>query len=268
MKKIESYLLLLTAILGLPLIILLLPVILWLRYSKAGSGPRIGVIVSNRWPYRLQYLRLPYDLAIWRAGGTSVTIAPSDLPRLDELINDLDGLIITGGEDIDPALYNGEPSAAKLHNPERDKLELEALKILENKNLPTLCICRGAQLLTVYYGGKLHAHDPHPEKLRLHASSLFRLAGHKTSISKGSRLYSIIEKEEMLVNSIHHQAASEVIKLNISATAKNDGCIEGVELDDNSRFLIGVQWHPELSAPFNKQQQKLFDALINAAKGF
>ncbi|QSH42232.1 gamma-glutamyl-gamma-aminobutyrate hydrolase family protein [Lentisphaerota bacterium ZTH] len=266
MKKFESYLLLLAAFLGLPLVILLLPLIMWLRFSNKNRGPRIGVLVSNRWPYRMQYLRLPYDLAIWRAGGSSVTIAPADLRRLPEILDRLDGVILTGGEDIDPALYKGTPSAAGLHNPARDRLEIEALRLLETRKLPALCICRGAQLMTVYYGGMLQAHDPNPAQLRRHASSICRLAGHKTHIVPNTRLHAIIGQNEIKVNSIHHQAAACVNKLKVSAVAQNDGCIEGVELSDRSRFLIGVQWHPELSAPFNRVQQQLFNALIDTAR--
>ena len=123
-------LLLLLGITGFPLIILISPLILLFRFANR-RGPKIGVAVSSNWPYYMQYLRLPYDFAVWRAGGRTLTIAPSDLPNLENILNDVDGVILTGGEDIDPQLHDGTPTAHDLLSSRRDKLEL---KIVSNKN--------------------------------------------------------------------------------------------------------------------------------------
>ena len=149
-------LLLLLGIAGFPLIILISPLILLFRFGNR-HGPKIGIAVSNNWPYYLQYLRLPYDLAVWRAGGRTLTIAPSDLLNLDKILNEVDGIILTGGEDIDPQLHDGTPTAHELLNSKRDRLELKILDKNEKLDLPLLCICRGFQLLTVHKGGHLIA---------------------------------------------------------------------------------------------------------------
>ena len=260
----HKFLILLLAVLGLPLIILLLPAILLFRFGNR-RGPRIAVAVSNRWPYYLQYLRLPYDFAVWRAGGSTVTVSPSCLPRLEQILCQVSGIILTGGQDIDPQLHDGVPTAAELMNSRRDKLELAILKKNEDMDLPMLCICRGAQLLTVYKGGKLESHDDHAEKLKRHCTSLCNLGKHETRILPGTKLHKILQQDEIMVISIHHQAASASGNLKVSAFATNDDCIEAVECPE-AYWTIGVQWHPELQAPFSRIHQALFNTLIQKAQ--
>jgi putative glutamine amidotransferase len=264
LKRIEKYLLLLAAMLFLPLVLLMLPLILIFRFGKPKRGVKIGLAVSNGWPYRLQYCRFPYDLAVWRAGAKVVTISPRDLSRLEHILDQVDGLIITGGEDIDPLLYNGQPSAANLINKKRDEMELELLRLSEQRSMPLLCTCRGAQLLAVYKGGSLFNHDDDPQLTKLHSSSLTQLGWHLIDIAPDSLLERITGKRTMTVNSIHHQAMSTTGQMTISAVSRGDHGIEAIESRDFN-FALGVQWHPELHAPFNKNQQKLFNALVDAA---
>ncbi len=241
-----------------------LPLILLFRFGNYRRGPKIAVVVSNRWPYYLQYLRLPYDFAVWRSGGSTFTVTPADLANLGQILGRADGIIITGGQDIDPRLHDGAPTAPELLNSPRDELELEILRKNENMNLPLLCICRGAQLLTIYKNGKLECHDNHREKLKRHSSSLFNLGKHSIKICPHTELYKILQQDEIEVISIHHHAASAAGGLKIGAFATDDKCIEAVEYPD-AYWTIGVQWHPELQAPFSKTHQALFDVLIQKA---
>jgi putative glutamine amidotransferase len=242
----------LLALAGFPLVILASPLILLFRFGNYRHGPRIGVAVSNRWPYFMQYLRFPYDFAIWRAGGVSRTIAPSDLPKLDRILNELDGIILTGGQDIDPQLHGGKPTAHELLSSKRDRLELKILE--ENKilNLPMLCICRGFQLLTVSRGG-------HLKKLKSH-----KLKVHYARIVPETKLQNILKVDVVKILSIHHQAAGAAGELKISAFATDDDNVEALECPD-AYWTIGIQWHPELMAPLCKCNQKLFKTLVEKA---
>lgn len=264
LQKINKLLILLLAVSGIPIVILFLPLILLFRFGNYRHGPKIAVAVSHRWPYYLQYLRLPYDFAVWRAGGTTLTVGPADITNLKQILSKADGIILTGGEDIDPQLHDGSLTAVDLFSSPRDELELEILYANEKLNLPLLCICRGAQLLTVYKGGKLECHDNHSEKLKRHSTSLFNLGRHSTKICRHSELHRILQRDEIEVISIHHHAASTVGKLKVSAFAIDDESIEAVECL-NAYWTIGIQWHPELQAPFSKAHQAIFDALIQKA---
>lgn len=245
-------LLLLLGIAGFPLVILISPLILLFRFGNYRHGPKIGVAISDNWPYYLQYLRLPYDFAVWRAGGTTLTIGPSSLEKLEQTLNKVSGIILTGGQDIDPQLRDGTPTAHELLSSKRDKLELKILEKNEKLDLPLLCICRGNQLLTAYKGG-------HIKDLKQH-----KLGIHNVKINPDTKLHEVLQKDEIKVLSIHHQAAGAAGGLKISAVAADDKNIEAVECPE-AYWTIGIQWHPELQAPFCKDNQKLFNTLIKKA---
>ncbi|MFA6714496.1 MAG: gamma-glutamyl-gamma-aminobutyrate hydrolase family protein [Victivallaceae bacterium] len=260
----HNILILLLALCGLPLMIVALPLIWLFRFGNRKRGPLIAVAVSSRWPYFLQYLRIPYDFAVWRAGGATLTVCPADMDNLENILNRASGIILTGGQDLAPQLHDGLKMTSDLLNFERDKLELRILKLNENYNLPMLCVCRGAQLLTVFNGGKLECYDEHRDKLRRHSSNLFRLGKHHTKILPDTKLYKILNRDAIEVMSFHHHAARHPGRLKISAFAVNDDCIEAVE-DPQRDWTVGVQWHPELQAPFSRTHQRLFDALVKKA---
>lgn len=244
-------LLLLLGITGFPLIILISPLILFFRFGNR-NGPKIGVAVSDKWPYFLQYLRLPYDLAVWRAGGRTMTIAPSDLDDLDNILCKIDGIILTGGEDIDPKLHDGTPTAHHLLSSTRDRLELRILDKNIKLDLPLLCICRGFQLLTVYKGGHLKNLEQH------------RIKTHIAKIIPDTKLNKILPEKKIKILSIHHQEAGAAGDLMISAFSTDDNSIEAVECT-KSYWTIGIQWHPELMAHLCKCNQRIFNTLIKKA---
>jgi putative glutamine amidotransferase len=260
----HNILILLLAVCGLPLVIAALPLILLFRFANRKRGPLIAVVVSSRWPYFLQYLRIPYDFAVWRAGGATFTVCPADMDNLEDILSRVSGIILSGGQDLAPQLQDGLKKTSELVSFERDKLELHILKLNEKFKLPVLCVCRGAQLLTIFNGGKLECYDEHHEKLKCHSSNLFNLGRHRTKIRRGTKLHEILGQDEIGVMSFHHHAASTPGRLEISAVAVNDDCIEAVE-DPHADWTVGVQWHPELQAPFSRTHQRLFEVLVKKA---
>lgn len=170
----------------------------------------------------------------------------------------LDGLLLAGGTDVDPALY-GAAREAQTDEPDRvrDRLEGALLDEAIERDLPVLAICRGLQLLNVRLGGTLRQHiDGHKcPKVR---------DVHRIAIAPGSRLHAILETREYVVNSRHHQSADRVGKrLTATATAP-DGVVESLELP-GKRFVLAVQWHPE--ARTDGDDARLFEAFRKAMEG-
>jgi len=241
-----------------------LPKIIKARKGCVPGKPCIGVAVSDSWPDRFQFRRLPYDLALARAQATVRTFIPDHIHELDSMLNDIDGLVIAGGEDIHPKHYSGDIEYLRSVNERRDHLELTLLDKAFERNLPVLCICRGAQLLAVWAGGKLESHDENSRLMKLHFSTVRSLARHRVIVKPGSRLQGIIGDAPMTVNSFHHQNITDSGKLIVTASTKQ-GLIEGIEME-GERFVIGVQWHPELQAFYRPRQQALFKALVAEAQ--
>lgn len=258
----EEHIMLLCALLCLPLMILMLPAMLIARFGRPKKGVRIAMTVSNRWGTYLQYMRLPYDLGILRAGAKVVTIAPRNIGKVNELLDRVDGVIISGGEDIAPEEGQDGVSAVNPNIP-RDTLEKKVLKEVENRKLPLLCICRGMQLLSLAHGGKITCHDNDESLSKTHKSTLRSFGGHPIEIKTDTKLYRIIDRKQIHVNSLHHQHITDPGNLKVSGRSP-DGLIEAVEIDEG-RFGLGVQWHPELLALFDYKEEKLFNALVDAA---
>ncbi|HEY8503294.1 MAG TPA: gamma-glutamyl-gamma-aminobutyrate hydrolase family protein [Gemmataceae bacterium] len=204
-------------------------------------------------------------LAVRRAGGLPLRITPgrpADLERLD-------GLVVAGGADIDPALY-GQPNVAARHvDPHRDRLEADLLRWAVEYKKPTLAICRGMQLLNVTLGGTLHQEANEVYDHFTPTSGLYRKATLRRQvfiIKKGwlSRLLGTGKKSH-LVNSLHHQAVAEVAPPLEVVAVDEHGMVQAVEFEEKDFFALGVQWHPELM-PHSKVQTAFFRALIAACR--
>ncbi len=174
-----------------------------------------------------------------------------------------DGLLLSGGGDISPNLcgitdYN--PALLSDVSPERDLYELELARLAYEKNIPTLAICRGLQVMNVALGGSLNFDiSGHRQKRSRDCPS------HSIDIKSGSLLRRLIQKSELEVNSFHHQSVNTCAEsLKISAKAE-DGTIEAIEAEDK-KFYLGVQWHPEHMD--SRECKVLFAALCAAANGF
>ncbi len=263
MKLNERHIMLFFAVLCLPLLILLLPAMLIARFGRPRRGIRVALSVSDRWPAYLQYVRLPYDMAILRAGAKVVTVSPADIERIDEIFDQVDAVIISGGEDVAPFVESHQNSAVSNINIRRDEMEIAMIRKAEQHNLPLLCICRGMQLLTMVHGGQLVCHDHDRMISRKHKSTIFHFAMHTVLPLAGTRLMNIFQREKISVNSIHHQHVSDAGDLKVTGMS-DDNIIEAVEVKGHN-FALGVQWHPELQAIFDYRSEKLFNALVNAA---
>lgn len=207
--------------------------------------------------------------AVERAGGLPLLIPPwLAAPALAAMLGRIDGLLLAGGGDLDPALYGAAHTAAIGGiEPERDQAELTLLRVALAAPKPVFGICRGAQILNVALGGTLYADtSEHPGALRhtYFPDHPLDLRPHLVQVAEGSRLAAIIGRPELPVNSLHHQACRSVAgALRVAATAP-DGLVEAVELADHP-FALAVQWHPE-ALPGVAEQRALFEAFVAACK--
>jgi len=191
------------------------------------------------------------------------------LTALPELVNRFDGFVLSGGGDVDPALYCGRANA-NVHatNPERDAFELALIPLLLAADKPLFAICRGVQVLNVALGGSLYEdiasalpaaqrHDWYPNYPRDYLA-------HTVEVEPSSHLARILGTRKQRTNSLHHQAIRQPTPaLEVVAHAE-DGVIEAVEMPEK-RFTIGVQWHPEC-LPEEPAMQRLFKAFVIASK--
>lgn len=230
------------------------------------QNPLIGLTTYGRGADNRYTLPADYIDAVRRAGGVPVLIAPGE-PHLEGILDMIDALILSGGGDIDPGRYNGKRHETNYAiDQERDTLELELGRRVIDSGMPTLGICRGAQILNVVQGGKLieHIPDEFGDKC-LHRAPPREPVTHGVKIKTGSRLERILGRGDFDATSWHHQALRGAADGFEAVAHAPDGTIEAIEMPDHP-WLIAVQWHPELSAASDPTQQKLFDAIVEAAR--
>ena len=189
-----------------------------------------------------------YYMSVLEAGGTPVVIPSYDNEKaLVSILDTLDGLVLSGGADIDPDYLGEEPLDCISVNPRRDAQELVLVRLAVERQIPILGICRGIQMLTAALGGKLYQDikTQHGRPCIEHSQTIARgLPSHDVKIEKDSLLHSLMGTETLAVNSFHHQAVKEIPQgFRVTATA-SDGIIEGME-STAFRPILGVQWHPE-----------------------
>jgi putative glutamine amidotransferase len=228
--------------------------------------PLIGITTYGRDDNQAFSLPSAYVDAVRRAGGIPVLIPPGE-SHLSQLLCRLDGLILAGGGDIDPSLYNGElHETIYMLDPERDQSELALVQHVVAAGTPTLGICRGAQVINVALGGTLIEHLPD----EVGDDIAHRLAPrgptrHLVAIKSNSRLAGVLDAAQVEVASWHHQAARQVAPALTIVAQAEDGTVEAAEMSGHP-WLLAIQWHPELSAAEDPTQQRLFDALVEAAR--
>lgn len=189
---------------------------------------------------------------------------------LRECLEVLDGLVLSGGNDVSPLSYGKRNFDRRWPGDRyRDRYELEMLQIAQKMRLPILGICRGCQILNVFYGGTLFQ-DVHEYGGASHKHRCIRTYEkntHLVSIESGTLLHQLYHKKSATVNSVHHQSVERLGKgLQISARAE-DGIVEAIESLDPNRFVMGVQWHPEWKSPGANllNPQKLFRHFVSIA---
>lgn len=228
-------------------------------------SPIIGITTYARDEQNSVGLPAEYIDAVRRAGGCPVLLPPGE-QNIDAVFSRLDGLILAGGGDIDPALYGGEPhDSVYMVDAARDSAEILLARRVIDTGLPTLCICRGTQILNVSLGGTLCVHLPDiVGEIVRHRAPPREPIPHPVSVEPDSRLAKLLGTRNSRPMSWHHQAIRDVAEpLRVVARAADD-VIEAVELSDHP-WLVAVQWHPELTAGEDEHQQRLFDELICAA---
>lgn len=234
-----------------------------------GPAPVIGLTTyrqrtrSGVWDVHASFLPGVYLDGVTRAGGVAVLLPPQpvDGPVAERVLEGLDGLVITGGRDIDPATYGHEPhSDTDDPDCDRDAWEFALLSAALRRGTPVLGICRGAQVLNVALGGTLHQHLPDVVGHTGHQQGNAVFSTSTVRTVEGTRLAGLIG-EDADVQCYHHQAIDRVADgLTVSAT-DSEGVIEAVELPGHD-FVVAVQWHPEETL----DDLRLFAGLVEAAR--
>jgi putative glutamine amidotransferase len=206
-----------------------------------------------------------YVDCVRRAGGRALLVPPGDTDP-SGLLDAVDGLVLTGGGDIDPARWGGgEHPTVYMTDDARDDLELELARLAVEREVPTFAICRGVQVLNVALGGTLHLHVPDTFGLSVtHRLPPREPVPHRVSVESSSELARILGSTEIEPMSWHHQSIDRLGRgLRLAAVAP-DGVVEAVEHESHP-CLIAVQWHPELTAAIDRAQAALFETFVRAA---
>jgi len=212
--------------------------------SRGGLGPRLSV-----------------GLALRLAGARVLQMTPRR-PREEIGIDAVDGVVVSGGHDIDPVLYAAAPEVHPRYDPERDALESAVIDRALALDLPLLGICRGAQLLNARLGGNLFQEL---RSRRVHTSNRRTILPLKTlCIEAGTGLHRLLTKSRVKINSLHNQGIDRLGEGLVVSGRDLDGIVQAVEAPDRP-FLLGLQWHPEFLL-YHGGQRRLFRTLVDTAR--
>jgi gamma-glutamyl-gamma-aminobutyrate hydrolase PuuD len=230
--------------------------------------PLVGIttyVEPARWGYwDLEAALIPSDYvnAIQQAGGRPLLVPPVE-DGVEETLEALDGIVFTGGSDIDPGEYGAEAHPETFGvRPERDRAELALLEAALERDMPVLGICRGIQVLNVARGGDLEQHLPEVvghEQHKHNPPGIF--ADHEVAIEPDTRLAALLGSAHG-VKSHHHQGLRQLGEGLVETAHADDGTVEAIE-DPNRRFALGVLWHPEAG-----EDLRLFEALVQEAAAY
>jgi putative glutamine amidotransferase len=209
-----------------------------------------------------------YSEAVTEQAGLPVLLAPVPDADVGPLLDRLDGVVLSGGGDVVPALHGrrDHPTAYDLDE-ERDRFELRLVREAQRCRLPVLAICRGAQVLNVAFGGDLLLDIPSEvgERVRHRAGVVGEVAAHPVRLDPASRLGRLLGTNRLEVNSHHHQGLRSVPAGLRAVAWAEDGLVEAVEPEDDGWPCWAVQWHPEYRRPDNASAHRPFEALVRAA---
>jgi gamma-glutamyl-gamma-aminobutyrate hydrolase PuuD len=218
-------------------------------------------ITWGAWEERAVLIPAAYVHAVERAGGRPLVVPPS-ADSVEETLDLLDGIIFSGGGDIDPARYGADPHpATDTPRRERDDAEFALLTAALARDIPVLAVCRGSQVLNVALGGDLVQHLPEAVGHDRHKHTPGAFADHAVSVKADSRLGEILG-DRAPVKSHHHQGYGRIGDGLVEVAWAEDGTVEGLE-DPSKRFALGVLWHPEEGEDF-----ALFQALVDQARDY
>jgi putative glutamine amidotransferase len=213
------------------------------------------------WTLPAALIPLDYVHAVERAGGRPLLVPPSE-DGVEETLDALDAIVFSGGADVAPSAYGADPHPeTDTPQEQRDAGELALLKAALERDMPTLAICRGFQLLNVARGGDLVQHLPERVGHEDHRQVPGTFSEHPVEVKEGSKLASIVGATPD-VTSHHHQSVGRVGDGLVETAWATDGTVEGVE-DPSRRFALGVQWHPEAG-----KDDALFANLVEEAQRY
>jgi putative glutamine amidotransferase len=232
--------------------------------------PAIGLCAAverasyGAWTEEATLLPSSYARAVQRAGGLALILPPDPLltERPAEILDRLDGLVLTGGCDIDPASYGAERHAQTgSTSPERDEFELALARAALERDMPLLGVCRGMQLLNVALGGGIEQHLPDVVGHENHRHTPGAFADHQVRIEPGSLAARVVGREREAVKSHHHQAIEGIGEgLVPTGWSEEDDVVEAIEQPEK-RFALGVLWHPE-----EDEASRVLQALVEEAR--
>ena len=213
------------------------------------------------WDVPAAVIPLAYVTQIEAAGGRALVVPPSD-EGIDETLDALDGVLFSGGSDIDPSEYGHDAhEETKGTRPERDRGELLLLRAALERDMPVLAVCRGSQVLNVALGGDLVQHLPDVVGDEKHKHTPGVFADHDVDVKEGTRLGALLG-DRAPVKSHHHQGFGRLGDGLVEAAWAEDGTLEALE-DPRKRFALGVLWHPE-----EGEDAALFRALVDEARAY
>ena len=235
--------------------------------------PRIGITMRIESLTERFYLGRDYSEAVEAAGGVPVHISLIPKPGyICSIVDHLDGVLLPGSDsDVNPLRYGADPHP-KLGTVQtvKDETDLLVLEEIENRRLPLFAICFGMQVLNVHRGGTLIQDilSQVPNAIKHEQGAPRNRPSHRVELAPSSHVSSRAQSDAAVVNSHHHQAL-EKIGRDLTATAwASDGLVEAVEDPRDDRFVVGVQWHPEIGWQHDQFSQSLFQSFIDAARGF
>ena len=213
------------------------------------------------WTLPAALLPLSYVRSVELAGGRPLLVPPVD-SAVEETLDALDGLVLSGGADIDPSTYDAEPHPkTTITHPDSDRAELALLEAALSREMPVLAICRGMQMLNVVHGGDLDQHLPERLGHEGHRETPGVFSEHEVRLEPGSRTGRIVGMRTS-VKSSHHQGLERVGEGLAAVGWAEDGTIEAIE-DPRRHFALGVLWHPE-----EGEDKRLFEALVGEARAY
>ncbi len=243
---------------------LLLVLGLILIYDRFFSSKNIAIVHNNQNVKSIEILLTDNNVAI-----NNIDTSRMDIEMCKRKIEGADGVIFAGGNDFDPEIYGGDRSLVEEYSREDDDKSLAILDYTIGLKKPILGICRGMQLINIYYGGSLYDDIGKQFSTQIvHRGSDKALTYHEINISEGTSLSKIVKSDRIEVNSYHHEGIKDLAEgLSVSATS-DDGLIEVIENPYYS-YMLGVQWHPELSYENDKYSKKILKDFVkhsNAGK--
>jgi putative glutamine amidotransferase len=243
--------------------------------ASSGSDERIPVVglttyleqaKQGVWDVRASFLPHQYFDAVTASGAAAVLLPPQPRPdaAAEVVLEGLDGLILTGGLDVQPELYGAERHPlTDPARPDRDAWELALLRGARARGIPVFGICRGLQLINVAFGGTLHQHLPEALGTERYRRGRGVFAQNTVAVERGTRLAGLVGSGDLVVHSYHHQGVDRLGR-DLAVTARtDDGLVQAVELP-GSEYLVAVQWHPEEDSA----DRRLFLGLVAAASAY